>query len=521
MSSKKIKVKSFEERLYETAKKLRGSTEISEYKHVVLSLIFLKSIDETFETRKKELIEAGQEKYIDLVPAYTKENLVYLPEKSRWSYLVKNSKKGDIALKIDTALSLIEEINNSLKGALPYNYFSRLGLINSKLSALIDEVNRIETVSNPHSDVFGRIYEYFLLKFAIDEGKNKGEFYTPKSIVNLIAELIEPYKGKIYDPCCGSGGMFVQSVKFIENHKGDKKDVSIYGQESLNTTYKLARMNLVLRGINGNLGKSAQDTFHNDQHPTLKADFIMANPPFNFDDWRALNELIHDKRWDGYSVPPASNANYAWILHKISKLSEQGIAGFILANGSLSAGGEEYKIRKKLIENDLIEAIITLPRNMFYSTDISVTLWIINKNKTGNNYHLSDKKKNYRNREGEVLFIDLRRLGSEFEKKYIELTDEDIVKIKNIYHNWQQASFKTEYENIPEFCQSVSFEEIEKQDFSLVPSKYIPFIDSDNEINFDEEMLNMKTEFRSILNQELSSQNELLDALKKLGYEIK
>lgn len=517
----KKKEKSFEETLWDAANKLRGSVESSEYKHIVLSLIFLKFISDTFEKRKQELIDAGQEKYIDLVQAYTKENVFYLPPESRWSFVQKHSKQEDIALKIDTALSTIEKNNKALKGALPDNYFSRLGLDVSKLSALIDVINNINTLVSSHEDIVGRVYEYFLSKFAIAEGKGKGEFYTPKSIVNLIAELIEPYKGKIYDPCCGSGGMFVQSLKFIESHKGNTKDISIYGQEYTKTTYKLAKMNLAIRGISANLGDAAKDTFSADQHPQTKADFIMANPPFNQKDWRATDELIDDHRWNGYEVPPVSNANYGWILHMVSKLSENGIAAFILANGALSGGGEEYKIRRKMIENDLVEAIITLPRDMFYSTDISVTLWILNKNKSEHNIHLSDKDKCYRSREGEILFMDLRKRGSEFEKKFTQLTPFDINEIAGIYHNWQQKDWKETYKNIPEFCHSANMDDIRECNFSLVPSKYIPFVDSDKDIDFDKEMKQIQKKFNSLLSQEVESQKKLIEAFKGLGYEIK
>lgn len=517
----KKKEKSFEETLWDAANKLRGSVESAEYKHVVLSLIFLKFISDTFEKQRQKLIDAGLEKHIDMVPAYTKDNVFYLPPESRWSFVQQNAKQEDIALKIDTALSTIEKTNKALQGALPDNYFSRLGLDVSKLSALIDVINNIDTLANPHEDVVGRVYEYFLSKFAIAEGKGKGEFYTPKSIVNLIAQLIEPYKGKIYDPCCGSGGMFVQSMKFIDSHKGNTRDVSIYGQEYTKTTYKLAKMNLAIRGISANLGEAAKDTFSNDQHPLLKADFIMANPPFNQKDWRASDELKDDHRWNGYDVPPVSNANYGWILHMVSKLSENGVAAFILANGALSGSGEEYKIRKKMIENDLVEAIITLPRDMFYSTDISVTLWIINKNKKEHNIHLSDQDKKYRSREGEVLFMDLRRKGSEFEKKYTQLTDVDIQQIANIYHNWQQKDWENLYQNIPEFCHSVKLDEIKKKNYSLIPSKFIPFIDLDKDIDFDKEMKVIQKQFDRLLNQENDSQQELVNAFKGLGYEIK
>lgn len=373
--------KSFEESLWESANKLRGSVEPSEYKHVVLSLIFLKFVSDTFEARKKEIIAEYGEQYVDMVDFYTMKNAFYLPEESRWSYIKTNAKQDDIAVKIDTALHDIEKKNKALAGALPDNYFSRLDLEVSKLAALLDEINNIQTINSQHEDVVGRVYEYFLGKFALAEGKGKGEFYTPKSIVNLIAEMIEPYKGKIYDPCCGSGGMFVQSMKFVDSHKGNRKDVSIYGQEQTTTTYKLAKMNLAIRGIAANLGAASRDTFARDQHPDLKADFIMANPPFNQKAWRADNELVDDPRWNGFDTPPTSNANYGWILHMVSKLSENGVAGFILGNGALTGDSKELIIRSRLIENDLVEAIAVLPMNMFYTTDVSVTLWIINRNK--------------------------------------------------------------------------------------------------------------------------------------------
>ncbi len=286
----------------------------------------------------------------------------------------------------------------------------------AKLSSLLDTINDIDTTNDPKQDLVGKVYEYFLSKFALAEGKGKGEFYTPKTIVNLIAEMIEPYKGIIYDPACGSGGMFVQSIKFIEAHHGNKKKVSIYGQEYTNTTYKLAKMNLAIRGISANLGEKASDTFLDDQHKDLKADYIMANPPFNQKDWRAETELIDDPRWRGYDVPPKSNANYGWILNVVSKLSENGVAGFILANGALSGGGEEYKIRRKLVENNLVEAILVLPRNMFYTTDISVTLWILNKNKQAQSKKVGSETRKYRDRAPEILFMDLRQLGEPFEK---------------------------------------------------------------------------------------------------------
>lgn len=518
---KKVKkVKSIEETLWDSANKLRGSVEPAEYKHVVLGLIFLKFASDKFEEHRKSLITKGQEKYIEMPEFYNQSNVFFLDETSRWSYIIKNAKQNDIALKIDTALHNIEKTNKALKGALPDNYFSRLGLDLTKLASLLDTINEINTLEDKERDIVGRVYEYFLKKFAIAEGKGKGEFYTPKTIVNLIAEMIEPYKGIIYDPACGSGGMFVQSIKFIENHHGNQKEISIYGQEYTNTTYKLAKMNLAIRGISANLGEKAADTFADDQHKDLKADYIMANPPFNQKDWRGENELLDDPRWRGYDVPPKSNANYGWILNIVSKLSENGVAGFILANGALSGAGEEYKIRRKLIENNLVEAIIVLPRDTFYTTDISVTLWIINKNKKARTIEINGRIKNYRDRDEEILFMDLRRRGTEYDKQFIEILPDDITKIAENYHHWQQQSFKNSYQNIPEYCYSAHLNEIKANDFSLVPSKYIPFMDKDSDLEFDIEMRRIQAIFKKILKDEKESQAQLTTAFKDLGYEL-
>ncbi|WBX74755.1 class I SAM-dependent DNA methyltransferase [Tenacibaculum pacificus] len=513
------KSKSIEETLWESANKLRGTVESSEYKHVVLGLIFLKFASDKFQERKQEIIADGKEKFVDMVEFYTQKNVFYLTEESRWSYIINNAKQDDIALKIDTALYTVEKNNPSLKGALPDNYFSRLNMDVSKLSALLDTINNIDTLKDKQQDIVGRVYEYFLSKFAIAEGKGKGEFYTPKSIVNLIAELIEPYKGKIYDPACGSGGMFVQSMKFIDSHNGNKKDISIYGQEYTSTTYKLAKMNLAIRGISANLGGVPADTFAKDQHPDLKADYIMANPPFNQKAWRATDELLDDPRWKGYDVPQTGNANYAWILNMVSKLSENGVAGFILANGALSGSGTEYEIRKKLIENNLVEAILILPRNLFYTTDISVTLWILNNNKKERQVNINNINKNYRNREEEILFMDLRQSGIPFEKKYTQFSDENITDISETYHKWQQT--EADYKDIPEFCYSANLEEIRKKDYSLVPSKYIEFVNRDENINFEDKMKSLQSEFSQLLKDEEKSKTELLNVFKNLGYEIK
>lgn len=516
MAKKNGNDKPIEVTLWDAANKLRGSVEPAEYKHVVLGLIFLKFASDKFEEHRARLIAEGKEKYIEMADFYNMNNVFFLEETSRWNYLIKKSKQNDIALLIDTALHTIEKNNKALKGALPDNYFSRLGLDVTKLASLLDTINDIDTTRDPKQDVVGKVYEYFLSKFALAEGKGKGEFYTPKSIVNLIAEMIEPYKGIIYDPACGSGGMFVQSVRFIEAHHGNKKEVSIYGQEYTNTTYKLAKMNLAIRGISANLGEKAANTFLDDQHKDLKADFIMANPPFNQKDWRSENELIDDPRWRGYDVPPKSNANYGWVLNMVSKLSDNGVAGFILANGALSGGGDEYKIRRKLIENNLVEAILVLPRNLFYTTDISVTLWIVNKNKKVQTRKIGDETRNYRNREKEILFMDLRQMGIPFEKKYTQFSDDDIQKVVSTYHQWQNK----EIENIPEFCYTASFDEVAKKDFSLVPSKYIEFVNRDENIDFDEKMQTLQSEFADLLKEEAQSKKDLLSVFKALGFPI-
>lgn len=516
-AKKQVEDKPIEVTLWDAANKLRGGVEPAEYKHIVLSLIFLKFAADKFEAQRAKLIAEKKEKYLEMAEFYNKDNVFFLDEKSRWSYLIKKSKQDDLALIIDTALHTIEKNNKALKGALPDNYFSRLHIDSTKLASLLDTINNIDTLKDPKQDLVGRVYEYFLSKFALAEGKGKGEFYTPKTIVNLIAEMIEPYKGIIYDPACGSGGMFVQSIKFIEAHHGNKKEISIYGQEYTNTTYKLAKMNLAIRGIAGNLGEKAANTFSDDQHKDLKADYIMANPPFNQKDWRGDNELTDDPRWQGYDVPPKSNANYGWILNMASKLSQNGVAGFILANGALSGGGEEYKIRRKLIENHLVEAILVLPQDMFYTTNISVTLWILNRNKKTQTRTVGDEKRNYREREGEILFMDLRQMGEPFEKKYIQFSEADIKKVAGTYHQWQQRKI----ENIPEYCYSASFEEIKEKDFSLVPSKYIEFINRDENIDFDEKMNSLKIDFENLLKDEEISKKELLTVFKELGYEIK
>ncbi len=515
--AKQKKEKSFEEALWDSCNALRGSVEPAEYKHVVLSLIFLKFVSDKFEERRKEIIEEGHEKFIEQPSFYMSKNVFYLPEKSRWNYILENAKQDDISIKIDTALSDIEKNNKSLKGALPDNYYSRLNLDKTKLSSLLDEINKIDTLKDKENDIIGRVYEFFLKKFALAEGKGKGEFYTPKSVVNLICELIQPYKGKIYDPACGSGGMFVQSIRFVESHNGNRNDVSIYGQEYIRTTYKLAKMNLAIRGISADLGEHEADTFLNDQHKDLKADFIMANPPFNQKKWRTEDQLTDDERWKGYDTPPTGNANYGWILNMVSKLSVDGVAGFLLANGALSGEGNEYNIRKQLIENDLIEAIIYLPRNLFYTTDIGVTLWIISKNKKSGIKEINDKEVKVRDHQNELLFIDLRKKGQPFEKKYIEFSDTDIKDISSTYHNWLQE--KNTYKDLPEYCYSASVEEIRNKNYSLVPSIYIEYKDIDEDINFNNESRDIQIKLEELFNNECILNEKIIKILEEISNE--
>jgi type I restriction enzyme M protein len=532
--AKQTNNKPMEEQLWDAANKLRGKVESSEYKHVVLGLIFLKFTSDKFEERRQELIDEGKEKYLEMKEFYNMKNVFFLPEESRWSYIIANAKQDDIALKIDTALHTVEKNNDSLKGALPDNYFSRLGLDAAKLSALLDTINNINTTSDAEEDVVGRVYEYFLGRFAAAEGKGGGEFYTPKSIVNLIAEMIEPYKGKIYDPCCGSGGMFVQSIKFVENHKGNKKDISVYGQEYTATTYKLAKMNLAIRGIAANLGDVPADTFFKDQHPDLKADFIMANPPFNQSQWREKNELEDDPRWAGYTTPPTGNANYAWIMHMLSKLSENGTAGFVLANGSMSSNTSgEGELRKQMVDNDLVDCMIALPGQLFYTTQIPVCLWFMTKNKK------EDKEKGFRNREGETLFIDARQMGTMIDRTQKELTEEDITHIAATYHSWRNTDYSPPlrrgaeggvveespqmegvYEDTPGYCKSATSADIQKNDYVLTPGRYVGVAEEEDDGElFEEKMTWLTAALKDQMVQAEQLDADIKENLKLLGYE--
>ncbi len=488
----------------------------------VMGLVFLKFAGDKFDKRRKEITKQYGDvpAFLEKKSFYLSENVFYLNETSRWSHIVTNASADDIAVIIDKAMKDIEDGNPPLKGTLPQNFYATLGTRPEQVKMLIDEVNKIDEKRFHDRDLIGRVYEYFLQVFAIDSGTSneKGEYYTPSSIVQLIAELIEPYEGVVYDPCCGSAGMFVSSIKFVERHNGNRSKISIVGQERIPDTWRLAKMNLAIRGIAHNLGERNESTFAEDLHKDKKVDFIMANPPFNLKlnaQGVTQDKLNGDPRWDGYTTPPVSNANYAWILHMLSKLDvTNGIAGFLLANGALNADGVEGDIRRELVENDKVEAIIVLPREMFYSTDISVTLWILNNNKKARSLN----GRQLRNRQGEVLFVDLRRWNENiYEKKYIQFSDEQIDAIKKIYTDWQTNE---NFEAVPELCCSATKAEIAAQRYSLAPSKYIEFIDHDLEIDYASEMARIQGEMREILKAEKESQAMLEEAFRGIGYGI-
>jgi len=520
----KVTEQSLESIMWNCRNALRGTVGGNETnRDVVMGLVFLKFAGDKFDKRRAEL----EAQYGD-VPAflekksfYLSENVFYLNETSRWQYIVQNASADNIAVILDIAMKDIEEGNPSLRGALPQNRYTTIGSTRpEQIKSLIDEVNKIDEKRFHDKDLIGRVYEYFLQVFAIDSGTSneKGEFYTPASIVQLIAELIEPFAGVVYDPCCGSGGMFVQSHRFVEQHNGNRMNISVYGQERTLETWRLAKMNLAIRGISHTLGDRPESTFAEDLHKDKKVDFIMANPPFNLKlnaQGVTQDKINGDPRWSGYSAPPVSNANYAWILHMLSKLDvTNGIAGFLLANGALNADGVEGEIRKRLVENDKVEAIIVLPREMFYSTDISVTLWILNNNKKARELN----GRQLRDRQGETLFMDLRRLSDNiYEKKYVQFSDEQIATVKKIYTDWQTGEG---YADVPELCRSATKEEIAVQKYSLAPSKYIEFIDHDLEIDYVTEMTRIQGEMREVLKAEKKSQIMLEESFGGIGYGI-
>ena len=445
------------------------------------------------------------------------DDCFYLKEELRWETINELEANAKLPLKLDNIIKNLEDGEKTLKGALPQKIFTKSKLEPNVLHAVISKVSEISQEKFHEKDLIGHVYEYFLQAFALNAVNEEGEFYTPHSVVELIASLIEPYDGTIYDPCCGSGGMFVQSVKFVEAHGGNTNAVNVYGQEQNPDTYRLAKMNLAVRGISHNLGDRPASTFQNPHHADKKMNYIMANPPFNLKKWRDADELTSDSRWEGYGLPPVSNANYAWILHMLSKLEvTHGIAGFLLANGALS-DDDSVNIRQKLIENDKVEAIIVLPRNMFYTTDISVTLWILNQNKKGGLWH----GRQQRSRQGEILFMDLRTWNKNiYEKKYVQFLPEQIDKVVEIYHRWQADGTEGTTFAEPELYRSVGIEEIKKNGWSLVPSRYIEFVDRDTNIDYESVMSEASKKVASLLARQEANDAALRKAFATLGFNL-
>ena len=495
----------FEEKLWQAADKLRSNMDAAEYKHVVLGLIFLKYVSDSFEEKYQVLLEEGYGDEEDR-DEYLADNIFWVPKEARWSEIQKHAASADIGSVIDHAMETIENENNSLKGVLTKNY-SRAELDKTRLGELVTLFTNIEVGSTAaqERDVLGRVYEYFLSKFASAEGKLGGEFYTPSCIVRTLVEMIEPFEGQIFDPACGSGGMFCQSARFVREHQGNVRDISIFGQESNPTTWKLAKMNLAIRQLEANLGKHNADSFHDDQHKTLKANYILANPPFNVSDWGG-ERLQDDIRWK-YGVPPVGNANFAWLQHMIHHLSPAGgVCGTVLANGSLSSNtSNEGNIRKNMIIGDVVECIVAMPGQLFYSTGIPVSLWILRKGK-------AEQSQN------KVLFIDARKLGHMIDRKVRELSEDDIRKIADAYQNWRQGK---EYEDIQGFCKEATLKEIDGQDYILTPGRYVGIEEQEDDIEaFDEKMKRFTAELSQLFEKSLELQNEIRKSLGAIGYEI-
>jgi type I restriction enzyme M protein len=456
----------FEEKLWQAADKLRGHMDAAEYKHVVLGLVFLKYISDAFEEHRRKLLATPGADPEDR-DEYAADNVFWVPKEARWagdSGLQAKAKQPTVGKLVDDAMVAIEKENPSLKGVLPKDY-ARPTLDKTRLGELIDLVSTIGLGDEQSrgKDVLGRVYEYFLGKFANAEGKLGGEFYTPRSVVKLLVEMIEPYKGRVYDPCCGSGGMFVQSEKFVEAHGGKLTDLSIYGQESNPTTWRLCKMNLAIRGIECNLGPHHADTFHNDLHKDLKADCILANPPFNVSDWGG-ERLREDVRWK-YGTPPVGNANYAWVQHIIHHLAPSGVTGFVLANGSMSSNQSgEGDMRKAIIEADLVDCMIALPGQLFYTTPIPACLWFLARSKTNGRF---------RHRKGETLFIDARKFGHLVDRTHRDLSDEDITRFARTYHAWREEKGAGKYQDVPGFCKGATLKEITSHGYVLTPGRYV------------------------------------------------
>lgn len=498
----------FEETLWKSADKLRGSMDSAEYKYVVLGLIFMKYISDKFETKYEELVEEG-DGFEEDRDEYEAENIFWVPKEARWGYLKDNAKDPKIGQIIDDAMILIEKENPTLKGVLDKRY-ARPELDKRRLGGLIDLISTIRLHKNGEKDLLGRVYEYFLGQFASSEGKGGGEFYTPTSVVKTLVEMIEPYKGRIYDPACGSGGMFIQSEKFIEEHAGRIGDLSIYGQELNATTWKLCKMNLAIRGLDGNIGPHQADTFHDDLHKTLKADYVLANPPFNISDWGG-NKLTEDVRWK-YGVPPEGNANYAWLEHIVYHLAPNGVAGVVLANGVLSSNtSNEGVIRKNLVDAKIVDAIVALPDKLFYSTGIPVSLWILNRNKIDN--------PKFRQRADEILFIDARNLGNMVDRRHRELSEGDIKKIADTYHNYRNLN--GQYEDIQGFCKAAKLDEVREHEYVLTPGRYVGIEEQEDDgIPFEEKMETLTSELGELFAKSRRLEDEIRKNLGGIGYEF-
>jgi len=499
----------FEEKLWRTADKLRSNMDAAEYKHVVLGLVFLKYISDAFQERydtlKNEQFANPEDR-----DEYQSENVFWVPKEARWPALQANAKQPTIGKLIDDAMVAIERDNPSLKGVLPKDY-ARPTLDKQRLGELIDLVGTIGLgdKESRSKDILGRVYEYFLGKFASAEGKKGGEFYTPRCVVRLLVEMIEPFKGRVYDPCCGSSGMFVQSEEFIRQHGGHIGDISVYGQESNPTTWRLAKMNLAIRGIEANLGPHHADSFHNDLHKDLRADFILANPPFNMSDWGG-ERLREDVRWK-FGVPPVSNANYAWIQHIIHHLSPTGITGFVLANGSMSSiQSGEGEIRKNIIETDLVDCMIALPPQLFYGASIPACLWFLARDK---------KNGKLRDRRRQTLFIDARKMGHLVDRVHRELRDNEINLIASAYHAWRGESGADAYQDAPGFCKSSSTEEIAAHDFVLTPGRYVGTdVMADESEPFDEKINHLVSTLQQQIKESHKADEIVINSLKQVGY---
>lgn len=526
---KKQAAQGLEASLWEAADKLRSKMDAAEYKHVVLGLIFLKYVSDVFAQRKAQLealvddpdseyympSEAAKQSILESRDEYTSEGVFWVPEGNRWEDLRRAAKQPDIGARIDAAMDAIEKENESLKGVLPKNY-ARKELTPTTLGGLIDTFSREDLAAQEHEglDVLGRVFEYMVGKFAAAEGKNAGEFYTPTSIVKLMVDMLEPFNGRVYDPASGSGGMFVQADKFIKAHGGVRNDISVFGQEQNPTTWRLAKMNLALRGIDANLGPQWADTFTNDLHPDLRADFVLANPPFNDDKWNDAGKLQSDPRWV-HGTPPDGNANFAWIQHMLHHLSPTGTMATVLANGSLSSKtGGEGDIRKALVEADLVECIVTLPDKLFYSTGIPVCLWFLTKDKSAQTVK---SERPQRDRKGEVLFIDARHMGAMATRTVRELSDEDIAKIANTYNAWRGEPDVGDYEDVPGFCASVTLEDLGPHEYVLTPGRYVGSAESEvDDEPLDEKITRLSGAVRAGFETRAALQEVVLNALGSL-----